>query len=883
MHRSLRSIPGHAQARGTPCGSRDALLRALEARSVGDAAVPTLLLVADIDGFRRYNARHGYAAGDEVLDEIGGRLARAGDAYRLGGDTFALVAAAAPLELAKRLSLAIDALTIHRSEVLQCSFGAVVLPIEQARHDALALAEERLEDQRRRRPAFADRVAEVLLALVHSHHPDLRTHSDEVARLAAAVADRLGLSVAERALVRRTATLHDVGKLSIGMDILEKAGPLHDDEWVQIRGHTADGERLLQPFPSLESVAPLVRATHERYGGAGYPDGTTGEEIPLVARVVTAVDAYHAMISDRPYAAALSPEEARAELEACTGSQFDPAVVAAIVAELADRGLTIAEAIGHGSESGSLHGLARLHALLDSASRVDDPDELPGALDAVARVVGETLGYGAVVINLYRHEWDDFVVSTVHGDDPVLKDLLGSTYGWDMWDRLLQPQFRCGGAYTIYAGQYDWSSEGGHRVVPDVPTDGDPDAWQGEDEIFVPFRHADGHILGIFNVALPRSGKRPSEEELHVLTTVVQHAARAVQRAQGAAAAAAHRTALERLLRVSSRLTDTGSGTSVLEAICAGISEALGFQRVCVHLHDTETGSLLPAAAVGVAVDDPGIQLPFGLDGLQRIFAPEFEIEGCYLVPFEHAWKHLGPLQGLAGSTWNGRGPWAWQRHWLVVPLHDQNRDCLGIVLADDPVDRLIPSKECLQALRLFANQATVALESVAQYEAQRYLAEHDALTRLRNRHCFIRELEAAVEQCRASGERLALVYCDLDGFKHLNDVGGHAAGDRALQRFAAVLSQTTRQADCVFRIGGDEFALLLRGCGRDEARAIVERAMAAWTEAPGELPAAGLSASFGVAVLERGVELTAEELLRLADEAMYDAKRSQSLLKIAA
>src|SRR5439155_23703191 len=103
---------------------------------------------------------------------------------------------------------------------------------------------------------------------------------------------------------------------------------------------------------------------------------------------------------------------------------------------------------------------------------------------------------------------------------------------------------------------------------------------------------------------------------------------------------------------------------------------------VSVHLHDRETDELVPAAAVGVAVDDPGIRLPFGFEGLKRIFEPEFEVEGCFLVPFEHARKHLGTLHGLAGSTRNGRGPWAWQRHWLTVPLYDQNRSCLGVVFA---------------------------------------------------------------------------------------------------------------------------------------------------------------------------------------------------------
>lgn len=880
---ALGERPRGVTSLSSPCRTRADLLARLSGSSA-DPSTSLLLLVADVDGFREYNARHGYEAGDALLRDLGDRLAGAGDAYYLGADSFALVLEDEPLGLARALPLAVDALTIREPETVYCSFGAVLAPLGDSGSAALAIAEERLEDQKRRGLVFADRVGELLLLLMHAHDPELRTHVAEVARLSDAVADRLGLGIAERSLVRRTAEFHDVGKLAISRAVLDKAGPLEESEWAVIRAHPDVGAQLLQPLPALEAAALLVRATHERHDGAGYPDGARGEDVPLAARIVAACDAYHAMVSERPYAAARSVQEACAELEACAGTQFDPVVVTALIAELADRRLARVDALGDSLDNGSLHGLARLHALLESASVVDHPDELPRALDAIARVIGETLGFAAVVINLYRHEWDDFVVSTVYGEDAQITGLLGSTYGWEMWERVLDKRFLRAGAYTVYAGDYDWNEQSGHRVVPELELAEDPDAWQGEDEIFVPFRHADGHILGIFNVGLPHSGRRPSDDELHVLTTVVRHAARAVQRAQETSASAAHRRALERLLHISSKLTETASGTSVLEAISVGISEALGFGRVAVYLHDVETGALRPAAAAGFELDDPRMQLPFSLAELQRIFEPRFEIEGCFLVPLQEAEAKLPSLHGLYQSTNNGRGPWAWQRHWLVVPLNDWNGTCLGVVFADDPVDRLLPSKERLQALRLFANQATVALESVAQYETQRYLAEHDSLTKLRNRHSFMRELEEAVCDSRARGEQLALVYCDLDAFKEVNDAGGHTVGDHVLARFGAVLVKSVRQLDLAFRIGGDEFAMLLRGCGCDEARRVVERTVAAWVrEARDDLLLRGVAASFGIAVRDPIGEQSGEDLLRRADEAMYDAKRSKSVLRIAA
>ena len=527
--------------------------------------------------------------------------------------------------------------------------------------------------------------------------------------------------------------------------MLNKPGPLDDREWAEIRLHTVAGEDLLALFPALDPIPALVRSTHERYDGGGYPDGLGGQAIPLVSRIVAACDAYDAMVSDRVYAPQLSGAEACAELEACAGTQFDAAVVAALLAEVAGEPVPAVGADAKAlvsARDGELHGLSRLHALLDSATVVEDPDDLPRALDAVARVVAESLNYSAIVINLYRHEWDDFVVSTVYGDDPGLPTLLGATYDWAIWDPILQPQYFRAGAYTVYAGEYDWSDQSGLRIVPEVESDDHPEAWRGEDEIFVPFHHTDGHILGVFNVSQPLSGRRPTDEELHLLATVARHAARAVQRAQEMASAAAHRRALERLLHVSSKLTETASGTAVLDAVAAGISEALGFERVVVELHDRTTGAFVPGAVAGFELDDPRLQLPFGLAELRRLFDPRWEQESCYLVPSEDAEALLPEVHGIFRSRRNGRGPWAWHHHWLVVPLSDQQGTCLGVIFADDPVDRLLPTTERLQALRLFSNQATVALEAVAQYEAQRYLAEHDALTRLRNRHSFMTELD---------------------------------------------------------------------------------------------------------------------------------------------
>ena len=163
---------------------------------------------------------------------------------------------------------------------------------------------------------------------------------DGVAELAAAVATRLRIEGEDLTQLRHAAALHDDGKVAIPDAIITKPGPLTDDEWTFMRRHTLIGERILAAAPALGGAARLVRASHEAWDGSGYPDGIADVEIPLGARIIAVCDAFDAMISRRPYAAPRTIEEAVAELRRCAGSQFDPSVVTAFEAVLAERAKT---------------------------------------------------------------------------------------------------------------------------------------------------------------------------------------------------------------------------------------------------------------------------------------------------------------------------------------------------------------------------------------------------------------------------------------------------------------------------------------------------------------------------------------------------------------
>jgi putative nucleotidyltransferase with HDIG domain len=158
-------------------------------------------------------------------------------------------------------------------------------------------------------------------------------HSEAVVDLAMAVANEMRLSPAARRNVEFGALLHDVGKISVPKAIINKPGPLDDREWEVMRRHTIAGQEMLDQIGGfMKDVGTIVRASHERFDGGGYPDGLAGAEIPLEARIVCCCDAFNAMTTDRSYRAARSPRAAVEELKACSGSHFDPAVVQAVVA-----------------------------------------------------------------------------------------------------------------------------------------------------------------------------------------------------------------------------------------------------------------------------------------------------------------------------------------------------------------------------------------------------------------------------------------------------------------------------------------------------------------------------------------------------------------------
>jgi two-component system, cell cycle response regulator len=304
-----------------------------------------MIALFDLDGFKQYNDTFGHPAGDALLARLGERLGAAvegiGTAYRMGGDEFCVLAAVDADRAVTIVELAAAALSdAGDAFAVRCSHGMALVPAEAfSPAEALRLADQRMYAHKASDSALTRQSTDVLLKVLSERDSALREHLSGVAELAERIAVRLGLGEHEVKLIVLAAKLHDVGKTAIPDEILNKPGPLDQDEWEFMRSHTVIGERIVLAAPSLAQTAGLVRSSHERFDGTGYPDALDGRAIPLGASIIAVCDAFDAMVATRPYRAAMAPADAVAELRRCAGTQFDPLVVEAFCAVAAESDL----------------------------------------------------------------------------------------------------------------------------------------------------------------------------------------------------------------------------------------------------------------------------------------------------------------------------------------------------------------------------------------------------------------------------------------------------------------------------------------------------------------------------------------------------------------
>ncbi|WP_291570069.1 diguanylate cyclase [Clostridium sp. UBA4548] len=336
---------------------------------------PISMIIMDIDYFKHYNDLYGHQKGDEVLKNIGillKEISRSKDIVaRYGGEEFALILPNTNenevIKIGEHIRRNIETTYFEGEEnqpngKLTVSVGISVFP-DKAKNDIDLI--KSADDALYRAKFFNKNRVEIYTSIldelkqdIEEKHIDLVTsiktlisvinakdkytygHVERVVVYCRLIADRLRLSEDEKKTLIYGAYMHDIGKINISEDILNKKMPLTNEEWNILKQHSANGVEIIKPVDSLEYISPLILYHHERYDGKGYPHNLKGEEIPYLVRILTVVDSFDAMTSNRPYNKRKTYEEGVEELRRCSGTQFDPEIVeefASVILENQDR------------------------------------------------------------------------------------------------------------------------------------------------------------------------------------------------------------------------------------------------------------------------------------------------------------------------------------------------------------------------------------------------------------------------------------------------------------------------------------------------------------------------------------------------------------------
>ena len=470
--------------------------------------------------------------------------------------------------------------------------------------------------------------------------------------------------------------------------------------------------------------------------------------------------------------------------------------------------------------------LAAIRRLYEVSARMAAGRSLSETLQAVVDGVVNGLGFGIAVLNL-RHADGKFEVIAVAGSPDARAALLGTVSAADIFDS----EFALADSWgRLRFVPHERLPEGGDPVgwVPDIPVSDEADAWHPLDALFAPLYASDGELVGMLAVDLPEDNRRPGPVHRELLEIFATQAGLAIDKARLTDQLIAEKARLE-ASEATFRLAFEGSGNGM----------------ATIALDSPDSGRLLRVNAAlsritGISGDD---------------------LVGMNVVEFLDQRDFTAIRDGLGNA---GTEPYRFE-----LPYHRSDGIVIWLAGTATVVD---PGSAGRRFILAQIDDVT------ARKDAERTLqhhASHDPLTGLPNRRLLEQRFSAASNRCRESGRDGALLFCDLDHFKTVNDKYGHDAGDRALQEIAQRMLDQVRHGDTVARIGGDEFAILAEDITNDDLTSLTNRLV----DAIGEpLPGVDvkISASIGATVLDaRSSNL--DTLLRAADRKMYDVKRRKS------
>jgi len=577
----------------------------------------------------------------------------------------------------------------------------------------LEAEKERVEIEKRHVEEIASlnmRTIEALALAIEAKDHTTHTHLRRVRTYAIEVAKELGLSENEIEALRAAALLHDIGKLAVPEQIINKPGKLTPEEFDRMKVHPLVGAEILERVAFPYPVAPIVRAHHERWDGSGYPEGLSGEEIPIGARILAAVDCLDAMASDRQYRPAVPLATAMERVKERSGSWFDPQVV-----EI----------------------LQRRYVELERVAQMQEEIVVPHTLS-----------------------------KTVH-----VERGLAPAAGFEKW-------------------------------------------------------------------AEPTSA---SSDSVDFLTSI-----------------AAARQEAQAMFELSQDLGVSLSLSETLSLLSMRLRKMIPYDSIAVFVN--RNGWLLPELVSGEnfrMLSSLKIRVGEGLCGwvaenCKPIVNGNPQVEAGYIVdPEKHTTLQSAiavPLEGLNGVVG-------------VLAMYQANRDAF--------------TPDHLRILLAVASKVALSVENALKYQQAESSATTDYLTGLPNARSLFVHLAQEVTRCRRMKTSLAVMVCDIDGFKQINDSFGHLEGDKLLREFTARLKEACRGYDYVARMGGDEFVITAPGLTPDAAVEKADRLNQAAIEAGRQTCGRDIiTLSVGTAFCpDDGFDV--EKLLAEADRRMYSMKQS--------
>jgi len=686
--------------------------------------------------------------------------------------------------------------------------GAVELA--NAHASLVALGLDRLRQQERLHESY-EAVVTTLSSALEMRDQGTGEHSTETAALSVEVGRRLGFEPEAVRRLEQTAMLHDIGKLGVATELLCAPRALAEDEHELVRRHPVIGERILARVPFLAEVARSVRHGHERWDGAGYPDGLAGEAIPRASRIVFACDAWRAMTSDRPYRRALPLHQALAELRANSGSQFDPGVAEVLLALLEEPADVSA---GPDRSPG---------AKSEAEAAEDERDEV---LRSVTGAIGaeDLFVFRKIAPDRFSHfggvgrgqGWAGNIELDACGDDPVARAL--------------------GGGAPVYLEFEDRGRVAG--------------PYYARTAVIVPCR---ADLVVVFGSSTSSLGGACTDDA----QALAERAASVIESISPEKRLADELEVLEAVRAI------TSIGGESLESALAQIADVAARALSC-EFGAVVAGDGESAPRVGIA--DRGWS-PGAADSLPGLIAGLAAGEDALPLLVQDVRADGGVPDEFAGTG-------ATSLHALPI-----GRPALGVlVLVHAESTPRGFTRLCRRVARSIAESAEIVIRRAL---AQEELAEEnarltqrvrtDALTGVASRTAWEEALRREERHRERSGTSTAIAVFDLDSLKTTNDRDGHPAGDELLRACASVLAGCARVTDLVARIGGDEFAVLLRYTDAAGGESWVDQVKAVMRERDGHDDGLDLSVSAGVATAPPQESLNAA--FAEADRLMYAVK----------